>query len=179
MIVVIGGTPGSGKTTVAERFAERYGYVLVSAGAMFRQMAAAHGKDIVAYSGEAERDHSIDRELDRRVLEDVLRHDTFGSDVIVDGRIQGHLLALRGVPCLKVWIDAPADLRADRVAGRDGKTVDEARTEISFRERSERTRYLAIYGIEVRDTNAYDLVVDSAGKAPEDIVELVWSRVAA
>src|SRR3990170_6826477 len=123
MIVVIGGTPGSGKTTVAERFAERYGYVLVSAGAMFRQMAAAHGKDIVAYSGEAERDHSIDRELDRRVLEDVLRHDTFGSDVIVDGRIQGHLLALRGVSCLKVWIDAPADLRADRVAGRDGKTV--------------------------------------------------------
>ncbi|MGQ0797545.1 MAG: (d)CMP kinase [Methanobacteriota archaeon] len=178
MIVVIGGTPGSGKTTVAELFAKTYGYALVSAGAMFRQMAAAHGVDLVGFSHRAEKDHGIDRELDGRVLEEVLRQDTFGSDVIVDGRIQGQLLASRRVPCLKVWIDAPLGVRVERVAGRDRTSVDEAHAEVLAREASERVRYKAIYGIDLKDTTGHDLVIDSSDKSAAEIVRLVWARVA-
>lgn len=177
MIVAIGGTPGSGKTTVAERFARAYGYVLVSAGAMFREMAASRGMDLEAFGREAERDHSIDRELDRRVLEEVLRQDTFGNDVIVDGRLQGYLLRERGVPCLKVWIDAPLDVRAERVAGREGTPVAEAKDGIVRREASERARYTAIYGIDLAKAKGFDLVIDSSDKAPEEIVAQIRARV--
>ena len=178
MIVVIGGTPGSGKTTVAEIFAKTYGYALVSAGAMFRQMVAAHGADLVGFSHRAEKDHGIDRELDGRILEEVLRQDTFGSDVIVDGRIQGHLLEARRVPCLKVWIDAPLEVRAERVAGRERTTLGAARADIVAREASERVRYKAIYGIVLGDMKGHELVIDSSDKSPEEIVGLVWARVA-
>lgn len=178
MIIAIGGPPGSGKTTVAERFANAHGYVLVSAGMMFRQMAQANGADLAEFSREAERDHQIDRELDRRVLEEIMRQDAFGSDVIVDGRIQGHLLAQRKIPCLKAWIDAPFEIRAGRIAGREGKPVEIARKEIANREASERARYKAIYGIDLSDTTVFDLVIDSSDKTPDEIVALVWSRVA-
>lgn len=177
MIIAIGGTPGSGKTTVAERVAKAHGYVLVSAGAMFREMAAAGGMDLEGYGREAERDHSIDRELDRRVLEEVLRMDTFGNDVIVDGRLQGYLLGQRGVPCLKVWIDAPLDVRAERVAGREGKSVRAAKEAIGRREKSERIRYKAIYGIDIHRMKDADLVIDSSAKTPDEIAALIRSRV--
>src|SRR5512137_218415 len=88
MIVAIGGPPGSGKTTVAERFAQAHAYALVSAGLKFRQMAKDRGLDLEAFGKAAEADPDIDRSLDHAVLEEILRQDSLGRDVIVDGRIQ-------------------------------------------------------------------------------------------
>ena len=178
MIIAIGGPPGSGKTTVAERLAEGFGYALVSAGARFREMAKARGMDILAFSRAAEADPGIDRELDRLVLEEVLRRDAMGDDIVVDGRIQAYLLSQRRIPCLKVWIDAPVDVRARRVEERERGSVAAARHEIEVRERSERTRYREVYGIDLDDRGVYDLVVDSSEKTPERIVETILARVA-
>ena len=177
MIVAIGGPPGSGKTTVAERFAQAHAYALVSAGFKFRAMAKDRGLDLAAFGRAAEKDPDIDRSLDHAVLEDILRLDSLGRDVIVDGRIQAHLLTLRRVPCLKVLIDAPLEVRAQRIAGRETKDVKAAEREISAREASERLRYQSLYGIDLSDRSVYDLVIDSSDKTPDQIVELVWSRV--
>lgn len=177
MIVAIGGPPGSGKTTVAERFAQTHAYVLVSAGMKFRQMAKDRGMSLEALGKAAESDPEIDRSLDRAVLGEILQQDAAGRDVIVDGRIQAHLLALRRVPCLKVLIDAPLPVRAKRVAGREGKSARDAEREISEREKSERVRYKTIYGIDLDDTSFFDLKVDSSDKTPDEIVAVVRSRV--
>lgn len=177
MILAIGGPPGSGKTTVAERFAQAHAYTLVSAGTRFRKMAQEAGMDLEAFGRKAEKDAEIDRALDRSILEEVLRHDSTGRDVIVDGRIQAYLLVLRRVPCLKVLIGAPLEVRAERVAGRERKSVEAAKREISEREKSERSRYKAIYGIDLDETSLYDLVIDSSNTTPDEIVALVWSRV--
>jgi len=177
MIVAIGGPPGSGKTTVAERFAQAHAYALVSAGRKFRQMAKDRALDLEAFGTAAERDPEIDRSLDHAVLEEILRQDSVGRDVIVDGRIQAHLLAARRVPCLKVLIDAPLAVRAQRVAGREKKDTKAAEREISAREMSERVRYKSLYGIDLTDRSVYDLIIDSSDKTPDQIVELVWSRV--
>jgi len=177
MILVIGGPPGSGKTTVAERFARAHGYALVSAGMKFRRMAEERGMDLEDLGRSAERDHEIDRALDRAVLEEILRQDAAGRDVIVDGRIQAYLLTERRIPCLKVLVDAPPSVRAQRIAGREGKSVEAAMREIRTREASERARYKAIYGIDLADTSIYDLVIDSSDKTPDAIVEMIRARV--
>lgn len=179
MIVAVGGPPGSGKTTAAERFAKAHGYHLVSAGLKFREMGQARGLDLEAFGRAAEADHGIDRALDREVLEEVLRLDTAGRDVIVDGRIQAQLLEARRIPCLKILIDAPLAVRVERIAGREGKPPTQVEAEIREREASERTRYRAIYGIDLDDTASFDLVLDSSHASPDEIVARMWSRVEA
>jgi len=177
MIVAVGGPPGSGKTTVAERFAQAHAYALVSAGLKFRQMAKDRGLGLEAFGKAAEVDPEIDRSLDHAVLEEILRKDSLCRDVIVDGRIQAHLLTLRRIPCFKVLIDAPLRVRAERVGGREKKEPEAAEREISLREASERLRYKTLYGIDLADRSVYDLVIDSSDKTPDQIVELVWSQV--
>lgn len=177
MILVIGGPPGSGKTTVAERWAKTRRFVLVSAGMRFRALAKERGVSLEEFGRLAEDDPAIDRSLDRAVYDEVMSKLAEGRDVVVDGRIQAYLLAERGVECFKVLIDAPLDVRAKRTASRERKSIAEARREITARERSERARYKAIYGIDLADTSAFDLVVDSAENTPDEIVALIASRV--
>src|SRR5437667_265583 len=88
MILVIGGPPGSGKTTVAERWAAVRGSVLVSAGMRFRAMAKERGLSLEAFGRAAEHDPSIDRALDAAVLSEIRTHVAQGRDVGVEERIR-------------------------------------------------------------------------------------------
>ena len=177
MILVIGGPPGSGKTTVAERWAATRGYALLSAGTKFRAMAKDRGMTLEAFSRAAEKDPSIDRALDQAILEEIRSRQAAGGSIVVDGRIQAHLLARERIPCFKVLIDAPLELRARRIAGREKKSVAEAKREIVAREESERIRYKAIYGIDLRDTSVFDVVIDSGDKTPDEVVAMIAARV--
>src|SRR2546427_4790296 len=177
MILVIGGPPGSGKTTVAERWAAARGAVLVSAGTRFRAMAKDRGLGLEALGRAAERDPSIDRALDKAVLSEIRAHVAKGRDVVVDGRIQAYLLAKEKIPCLKVLIDAPLAVRAKRIAGREGTTVEEAIREVTACEQSAGMRFESIYGIDLGDTRIFDLMIDSRDRTPDEIVTLIAARV--
>lgn len=179
MIVAIGGPPGSGKTTAAELYARTHGAVLVSGGRLFREMAAERGMDVAAFGAHAEANHEVDRRLDDMVLAAVREHALHGRDVVVDGRIQAHLLARAKVRAFSVLVTAPPDVRAKRIADREGKPEKRALEEMLAREQSERARYQAIYGIDLDDVRVFDLEVDSSALSPEAVVRKIHEAVTA
>jgi predicted cytidylate kinase len=173
MIVAIGGPPGGGKTTAATLYSETFGFALISGGVMFRELAAERRMDLVSFGRHAEKHHEVDRELDEIVLVAVRKAVLGGKDAVVDGRIQAHLLTRAGVRAFRVLLTAPVDVRAKRIADRERKSEKQALEEILVRERSERTRYGAIYGIDLDDVGVYDLEIDSSELRPEAIVRKI------
>jgi cytidylate kinase len=161
--VAIGGPIGVGKSTVARGLAERLGIPCISAGGVFREVAKRRGLTVVELNRFAEDDPTIDRDLDR-LQGELARH----GSCVVESRLSGWMVDAD----LKVWLDAPLEIRAARVAGREGKvSVEEARQELLVRERSEWSRYKALYGIEITDRSPYQLVIDTSRWDPEVIIE--------
>lgn len=162
MIVAIAGPIGVGKSTVARLVAQALGYRYISGGEVFREIARQRGISVTDVNRLAEQDPSLDRELDRRQRELAQQ-----GDSVVESRLSGWMVDAD----LKVWLKAPVDVRAERVAGREGQAVAAARAELMERERSEWARYKGIYGIDVDDLTPYHLVIDTTKWSAESIAE--------
>ncbi|MBN2014806.1 MAG: AAA family ATPase [Candidatus Altiarchaeota archaeon] len=167
MIITIGGTIGSGKTTLARELAKKFKLKHISAGMIMRDMAEKTKMSVEEFSKYAESDSEIDLEIDRQQKEKVK------GNCVVDGRLSGHFLNAD----LKIWLKAPIDIRIDRIAERDKKTKEDAKKDLIDRENSERKRYMEVYGINIDDMSIYDLVIDSNRFNVESIAEIVSTAV--
>ncbi len=169
MKITVGGPPGSGKTTVATILAERIGYDYVSAGGVFRQLAEEHGMSLKEFGELAENNPRYDAMIDQRQMELA----AMKRNVIVDGRISAHIISAD----LKVWLKAPLDVRAERVAGREKISVEEAKERIVGRAACEHKRYLEYYKIDLDDLSIYDLVIDSSDLSAKDVAGIITTAV--
>jgi len=169
MRLAISGPPGSGKTTVCSLVAEKLGYKVVLVGQVFRQMALERKMDLVAFGKLAEEDETIDRELDDRMVTIAKE----SGDIVIEGRLAGALLKNMKVPVFAAYIDASEKVRAQRIAQREQKDPETVLREIQARERSERKRYMAYYGIDPSDRQLYDLWIDSSELPPDNIADII------
>jgi predicted cytidylate kinase len=167
-LIGISGSPGSGKTTVARMLSDRIGIRFHSMGSVFRSIADEKKLSLKELSTLAESDSSIDHLIDRRQSE-MLR----AGGIIMDSRLSCWLMKRSNINGLKVWITAPLDVRAKRVAGREGIGMAEARESIKAREESEADRYRKYYGIDMRDLSIYDIVINNAWMSPEDCCDVI------
>lgn len=172
-LVAVAGLPGTGTTTLCRILSQRLGLPHVYAGQFFRQMAKEHGMDVNQFGEYAEQHPEIDTELDRRMIE-VAK----ARGCILEGRMVAWQLQQASAGGLKVLLEAPEQVRAQRVAKREGMAdVDEVLAQNRHREASEAKRYREFYGFDPNDPRHYDLVIDSSDKTPDQIADLVVARM--
>jgi len=164
MIITVGGPIGSGKTTVAKAIAEKFGFRHISAGAIFREMAKERNLSLEEFSRLAEKDIAIDRAVDERQKELAKK-----GNVVIDGRLSGTMISSD----FKIWLTAQLDVRAKRVAEREGKDFQTALRETKKRERSEVKRYKKFYNIDLNDISGYNLVINTSLWSAKEVVEIV------
>jgi cytidylate kinase len=167
MLITVSGPGGSGKSTLAATLADRLGYDHVSGGDIFRDIAAERDLSPLELNKLAEKDDQIDRDLDRRLRSTARDND----DLVLESRLAGWMAG--DYADLRLWLDAPLDVRAARIADREDKDVETAREETVARADSEQLRYEEYYGIDIEDLTIYDLVVNTARWGPEGVLGLV------
>ena len=174
MKITISGPPGSGKTTVAKMVARKLNYPLISGGNIFREMASKMGMNLVEFSKYAEKNHSIDIMIDKKIIEMAKKE----KHVVIDSRLSGWLMVKNGIEAFKVFIDASPETRAERLLKRDGGKFEDVYKSMILREKSEKKRYREIYGIDFDEKSIYDLVIQSDDLNPDEITKKIIREAA-
>ena len=169
MIITLGGLAGTGTTTTAELLSEKLDVPFISAGYVFRQMASERGMSVLEFSEFAEGNDDIDKEIDKRQAELAKSSD----NLIVEGRLSAYFVEAD----LKLWLVTPFDVRSQRIAERESKSVDVASEEIIVREESEALRYMDIHNIDIKNMDIYDLIINTGTFNPEEVSEIILTTL--
>ncbi|MCJ7450318.1 MAG: cytidylate kinase family protein [Candidatus Nanohaloarchaeota archaeon QJJ-9] len=172
-VVIVSGPPGAGSSTAAKKVAEEIGLDYWSAGKFFKEESPGEGSVGVEKAWEDEELGSKDfhSDLDRRQALKAKR-----GDVVLDGKLA---IRMAGEYAdLAVWLTASLEERARRTAERDDLSLEEARKTVKARERKDLENFQDIYGFDYRNQKEEaDLVVDTDYKGPDEIVEVILSRL--
>ena len=166
MIITVGGLAGTGTTTTAVDLSEKLNIPYISAGFVFREMAAERGMSVLEFSEFAEGNDDIDKEIDKRQAEKAKS----AENLIVEGRLSAYFVDNAD---LRVWLVTPFDVRSKRISDREDKSVEVAKSEIITREKSEALRYIEIHNIDISNMDIYDIIINTGTFNPENVSEII------
>ena len=170
--ITVSGTPGSGKSTVAQLLHEKLRIPYIYSGLIFRETAEKYKMSLEDFGKYCEKNAEVDKELDARQVE-ILKK----GNVILEGRLAGWLAYKHKIPAFKIAITTNIKTRAKRIVKRENGDAKQREKEIIERERSENARYKKYYNIDLKDFSVYDLVVDSSDKTPDEIVNIIVEKI--
>jgi len=173
LTVTVGGLPGTGTTTLCRLLQEQLGLPYTYAGALFREEAKARGLSLAEFGALSQKDPSIDERLDDRQV-----HMLRTGGLILEGRLSGWLANRYKLPAVKAWVHCDEAERLRRIVDRDGGTLKEQADATWAREQSEADRYRRYYGVDLKDTSFYDVVLDSTHKRPQQLADELKAVVA-
>lgn len=169
LVVTIDGPSGAGKGTLAEQIGETLDLPVYSAGDFFREIADEKGMTVEELSEKAEK--KTDLEVDRRTLRKGLE-----KDCVIESRIAGRVLGDRAD--LKIYITAEIEERARRSLKdlqegkrkdeKEAESLEESREKVEKRDEDNRRRYMDYYGIDTRNLEIYDVVIDNTEMSVEE-----------
>ncbi len=170
MIITISGKAGSGKSTVAKEVAKKLGLKHYSIGDLMRKLAKEKKMPLNELSRLAEKDISIDMELDKKTI-GLRGEDNF----VIDGRLTAYFLPYAD---LKIFLDCEDRVRAERIlkdkrSDEKSKSLKELVKKIRQREQSERKRYNKLYKIDYRDEKLYNLIIDTTKLSIKKVVDKI------
>lgn len=167
--IAISGRSGCGNTTVSKILAKTLGVELVNF--TFRTLAEEKGLEFDQLRALAESDESFDREVDERQV--ALARDA-------DGCVLGSRLAvwLLEEADLKVFLTGPAEVRAHRIARREGREYAEVLESTRIRDELDHRRYLSLYGIDNDQfEKVVDLIIDTRKFNQNDVANIILAAL--
>ena len=181
MIISITGSPGSGKSTVGEKLAEKLNYQRYNAGAIRRQVAKEKEMTLAEFN-----EWSKNNIAGERVVDDFLEKTASdGSDnIVVEGRLAWHFIP----QSLKIYLYATSEEGAKRIwssyeqdkekRNEDNiKSLEDLIISVKNREKNDDTRYKKHYNINMFRKENYDLYLDVTNMNPQQEFEAVYQFI--
>ncbi|PKL20364.1 MAG: cytidylate kinase [Spirochaetae bacterium HGW-Spirochaetae-4] len=168
MRVAISGKSGCGNTTISTMVASQMGYPLINF--TFRNLAKERGIEFWDFCRLAEKDDSIDRELDARQVSMAMET----TDCVLGSRLAIWVLKEAD---LKVYLTATTEERARRIQKREGGTLSQRMDETRRRDENDTARYKRIYGIDNTDPSVADMVIETDDLSPEQVASMIIREI--
>ena len=183
-IVTITGESGSGVSTVTEKLAQALEYRKFSAGGFFRNLAQQYDMSVEGLNEYTTSHRVIDQEIDT-----LIRRLGEGSEIVLDARLGFYWIH----DSFKVYLTVDRDIAGRRTyddiikgsrKGEKALTILEATTKNQAQWESAMERYFRNYGIDISNTNSFDLIINTDDKTPDEVVALIkahyktWQRTA-
>ena len=171
--ITLSGELGSGKSTVANYLISKMPFKIVSAGLLFRQLAAKHGMSAKEFNEFIENDPKYDHYVDDTMAERGRTDDK----IIFDSRMAWHFVP----SSFKIYLYVDVDTATERIFNDKGRVSESytdketARQEIIDRRKSELLRYQNFYHCNLDDYSNYDLIVDTSHASRDEVNELVYN----
>ncbi|SIR89227.1 (d)CMP kinase [Natronorubrum thiooxidans] len=166
LFITVSGPPGCGATTLCTQLAEAMGCPYVSGGDIFREIADEQEMTLNQLTAKADESDEIDRAIDQRLQSIAEEWGMANKPFILESRLAGWLAGERAD--LRIWLDAPEDVRLARIEDRG-----ETEAEMRVREVSEAGRYKSYYEIDIDEREFYDLNINTARWSKRGVFELV------
>jgi len=172
-IVTITGEIGSGVSTVTDELARALEYRKFSAGALFRNLALQYDMSVEKLNEYTKSNRVIDHEIDT-----LIRRLGKGNEIVLDSRLGFYWIH----DSFKVYLTADRDIAARRIyedivngrrKGEKAVSIIEATASIQTQNESTKARYFRDYGIDISNTNSFDLIIVTDDKTPKDVAALI------
>lgn len=178
MIITISGSPGSGKSTVAKKLAQKLGWPRFYMGKIRRLKAKTLGLTLTEYNKLGEKNPSTDIEIDNYLKTAARRH----KNCVIESRTAWHFLP----ESIKLFIDVDEKTGAKRVLAElkehnkrnEGKKLNTLKAVLMShrqRKRSDNKRYQKYYNLNVFDKNNYDFVLDTTNLSKKQAFDKVYN----
>lgn len=163
IVICIAGLTGCGKTTVARRLAEKYGLRYLSGGRALKELAIKMGykphergwwetSEGIKFLEHRLKDPKFDKQVDEQLLERAKRGNVVFDSWTVPWLFKGGF---------KIWFEASPEVRARRLAERDGISIKEAVKAVKEKDEKTTRIYYDLYGFELGgDFSPFNLILD-------------------
>ncbi|MCD4761276.1 cytidylate kinase family protein [bacterium] len=188
-IVTISGTPGSGKSTIAQALEKKFNAQRIYVGGIRRQIAKDKGMTLAELNKYALTHPETDVDVDKKAAKDA-RQSVKEKNVIVEGRPQFHFLPESIKLFIKVDIKEGAkriwlSLQEPKNKGKrnEANVSNQAELEQKVIERNKNDwqRYKKYYDLDFTDESQYDFILDTtninAQEATQKIIEFINSKI--
>ena len=165
--VSISGHPGSGTSTLVHKLSDHFDWDFMNGGDVFRNEAANRSLSLAEFAEVCKQDESVDRYLDELLKKAMIEVD---GPKIFESRLAGWWAKEMSPSCSRIWIHVDDEVRASRVAEREGISIEEALKANFNRSVADSKRFMKMYGIDIDSKSPYTHEIDATSLSKEQVL---------